>query len=214
VLRVAGAASSLSAIVIDGAGERTVFSHRPGGLADARVTDPDAVLDGIDAVLVDNRFPEMVLPLMQAARARGLPVVLDGDRPTRETAALIALATHAVFAEDGLSATTGTGDVAEGLAQAAGMTAGLVAVTLGGRGVVWRDGDALHRLPAFAVEVVDTLGAGDVFHGAFALAVAEGQGVADATRFASAAAALKCTGFGGRLATPTRAAVEALLVRG
>ena len=66
-------------------------------------------------------------------------------------------------------------------------------------------------MPATAVEVVDTLGAGDVWHGAFTLALAEGRPEVDAVRFANVAAALKCTGFGGRAATPNRVDVEAML---
>jgi sulfofructose kinase len=65
--------------------------------------------------------------------------------------------------------------------------------------------------PAFPVTVVDTLGAGDVWHGALALALGEGQGARAAIRFASAVAALKCTRFGGRTGTPTRAEAEAFL---
>ena len=59
--------------------------------------------------------------------------------------------------------------------------------------------------------VVDTLAAGDVFHGAFALALLEGRGIEGAARFACAAASLKCTRFGGRLGCPSRAEVDALL---
>ena len=68
------------------------------------------------------------------------------------------------------------------------------------------------HLPAFAVEVVDTVGAGDVFHGALALAIAEGQESTAAVRFASAAGALKCTRPGGRAGTPSRDEVEQLLM--
>jgi sulfofructose kinase len=64
-------------------------------------------------------------------------------------------------------------------------------------------------VPAPAVDVVDTLAAGDVFHGAFALAILEGLPIAAAARFACTAAALKCTRFGGRLGCPTRAEVDA-----
>ena len=74
--------------------------------------------------------------------------------------------------------------------------------------------DACRRCRRFPVHTVDTLGAGDVFHGAFALAIAEGMGITDAMRFASAAAALKCTRHGGAFAAPDRAEVEALLSRG
>jgi sulfofructose kinase len=66
-------------------------------------------------------------------------------------------------------------------------------------------------MPAFAVEAVDTLGAGDTFHGAFALALAEGRDIQAAMRFAAAAAAIKCTRFGGIEGAPLRGEVEAFL---
>jgi len=65
----------------------------------------------------------------------------------------------------------------------------------------------------FAVEAIDTLGAGDVFHGAFTLALAEGRDVVAALRFAAAAAGLKCTRLGGSMAAPHRTEVDALLAR-
>ena len=62
--------------------------------------------------------------------------------------------------------------------------------------------------------MVDTLGAGDVFHGSFALALDEGRSVDDALWFANAAAALKCTRAGGRAGIPTRAEVDGFLASG
>jgi sugar/nucleoside kinase (ribokinase family) len=61
------------------------------------------------------------------------------------------------------------------------------------------------------VNVVDTLGAGDVFHGAYVLALVEGASAREAARFACAAASIKCETFGGRLGAPTRAQVYARL---
>jgi sulfofructose kinase len=69
----------------------------------------------------------------------------------------------------------------------------------------------LQRVPAFAVTAVDTLGAGDVWHGAFALALAEGDSELAAVRAASAAAAIKVTRHGGRAGAPTRAERDELL---
>ena len=85
-------------------------------------------------------------------------------------------------------------------------------MTRGAKGTIWLDeqGEAA-EMPAFPVHTVDTLGAGDIFHGAFTLAIAEGQSLPKAMRFASAAAALKCTRYGGALCRPQRAEVEALL---
>ncbi len=70
------------------------------------------------------------------------------------------------------------------------------------------------RIGAFDVPVVDTTGAGDTFCGALVLALAEGQGEADALRFASAAAALAVTKPGAQPSLPRREAVEALLAKG
>jgi sulfofructose kinase len=84
-------------------------------------------------------------------------------------------------------------------------------VTLGGDGVVWLEGATSRHLPAFEVRSVDTLGAGDVFHGALAVALAERRPWAEALRFASAAAALKCSRPSGRGSFPTRREVERLL---
>ena len=69
----------------------------------------------------------------------------------------------------------------------------------------------IERSAAPRVEVVYTLAAGDVFHGAFALALLEGKCIADAARFACVAASLKCTKFGGRLGCPTRAEVDQMV---
>ncbi|HHY49623.1 MAG TPA: sugar kinase, partial [Alphaproteobacteria bacterium] len=74
-----------------------------------------------------------------------------------------------------------------------------------------RPAGAVRHVPALPVEAVDTLAAGDVFHGAFAVGLLEGWPPARIIRFASAAAAIKCTRFGGRLGAPTRAEVEARL---
>jgi sulfofructose kinase len=66
----------------------------------------------------------------------------------------------------------------------------------------------MRRVPAPRIEAIDTLAAGDVFHGALALRLAEGAGIEEAARFACIAASLKCTRFGGRLGCPSRVEVE------
>ena len=86
-----------------------------------------------------------------------------------------------------------------------------VAVTAGGDGVLWLDNHMLCHQPAYPVDAVDTLGAGDVFHGGFALALAEGRTAAQACRFAAAAAAVKCGRHGTRAGYPTRADIETLI---
>jgi sulfofructose kinase len=84
-------------------------------------------------------------------------------------------------------------------------------VTVGESGVLFLEEGRVAAVPAFAVDAVDTLAAGDAWHGAFALALAEGRDERAAIRFASAAAAIKCTRFGGRAGLPSRAEVDAFL---
>ena len=87
----------------------------------------------------------------------------------------------------------------------------VVGVTMGERGSQFLLDGVIHHVPAIPVLAQDTNGAGDVFHGAYTLALAEGQGVLDAARFASAAAALKCRNGTGWAASPDRAAVHQLM---
>ena len=212
VRRVAGGRSSLSAVMVDGTGERMIVNYTDADLdADASWLPLDRLSDA-DAVLVHHRWPAGARAVMERARALGVPSVIDADVvPEREAEELVTLASHAAFSQGALRDLTGTGDIAAGLRAAQARTRGWVGVTAGGEGCTWLDDGALRHQPAFAVEVVDTLGAGDVFHGALAVALGEGREAAQAVRFASAAAALKCTRFGGRAGIPERAEVDRFL---
>jgi sulfofructose kinase len=212
VAHVDGGSVSVSGIFIDRAGEKMVATRRGEKLVDARPSHPAALVADVGAVMADNRFPEFVLPICAAAMARGIPVIVDGDRAAQCDDPLFATATHVVFSAEALRATTGCADLATALRSAAQVIRGFLAVTNGPEAVLWMDGGAARAMPVFAVDVIDTLGAGDTFHGAFALALAEGCDEMAAMRFAAAAAAVKCTHFGGISGTPVRADVEAFLV--
>jgi sugar/nucleoside kinase (ribokinase family) len=127
-------------------------------------------------LLVDNRFPNYVLPICRAAAARGIPVVLDVDKATTTGDPLFATASHLIFSSEALMATTGGADLASALLAVAPTIRGFLAVTDGPGDVLWIEHGAVRRLPVFRVEAIDTLGAGDAFHGGFALALAEGRG--------------------------------------
>ena len=212
VTRVGGAVSSISAIFIDASGERLIVNHRDSKLTQARAANPDALVRDIGVVLIDNRFPKFVLPIAQAARRRGLAVVLDADEPTRRTNALLSACSHVIFSAEGLRAIGECDELLEALKRVAARTDAFLAVTDGAHDMLWLETDRVRRLPAFRIHAVDTLAAGDVFHGAFALALGEGSDLANAMRFAAAAAALKCARFGGISGAPSRAEVEDFLI--
>lgn len=203
---VEGRRSPVSAIMIDQAGERMIVSYSDPDMPALPDWLPRSLPHGVGAVLVDTRWEEAGLGLFRLARAAGIPGVLDGDRMPRLPENLTA-PSHIAFSEQGLRELTGRDDPAEGL-KGLGQRDNWLAVTCGAGGVFVMSRGELAHVPAYEVDVVDTLGAGDVWHGAFALALAEGQDELQAVRFANAAAAIKCTRFGGRKGAPKRAEVE------
>lgn len=211
VRRVADRESPLSAVFVDAAGERWIVNHVSDDLFERAEPPTDAEFDGADAVLADMRWPSAAVAAFDAARGRGVPAVLDCDHDPTLYTEVLAGATHAVFSLPTLVEFVGRSDPSAALEAARDVTGGMPIATDGGRGVYWLEDGACHHLPAFEVQVVDTLGAGDVFHGAFALALAESRPVPEALEVAGAAAAVKCTRFGGRSGIPTRAEVDQLL---
>jgi sulfofructose kinase len=214
VRRLQSAASPVSTITVEADGERTIVNYTDPRLLESgyRVTEDD--LAGADAVLGDLLWPTGALSAIEAARCLRIPAVLDFDhvRPGPIDAALTT-PTHIVFSAPALAEASGEGDPASALRSVSARTDAWLAVTLGNAGVVWLDDDggAVRTCPAFDVDVADTLGAGDVFHGAFALALAEDRPIDEVVRRASAAAALKCTRFGGRAGIPTAEEVDEFL---
>ena len=214
VAELAGAQSAWSAVAVDPVGERLILNFPGTGLQVEPYWLGAAALAGCGCVLVDMGWPAGAARALALAAAQDIPSVLDADLgPLPEAAALIGQAGHTVFSDAGLRHHAGAGGKAGLLALRRRLPHGVLGVTSGPGGYHWLDGDTLHHLPAPAVPVVDTLGAGDVFHGAYALALAEGAAVPAAARFAVAAASAKCTRPGGRAGVPSRPEVEALLAQ-
>jgi sugar/nucleoside kinase (ribokinase family) len=207
-----GLMTPISAIMIDPTGERTIVTFRDPELWKVKLPDTDELLGDCQAILTESRCAEFCTDLCAEARRRGIPVIVDADRAMSLREGLLTASSHLVFSSEPLQETADTTDDGEALKRVARLTPSFLAGTRGPRGTIWlNDQGELEETPAFPVHTVDTLGAGDVFHGAFALAITEGQDLRQALRFASAAAALKCTRFGGAFASPQRAEVEELL---
>ncbi len=211
---VARSYTSVSSVVVDARGERQIFNHRGDALEKAHTLDVHQ-LSGARAVLVDPRWCEGALLALQWAKAHRVLSVLDADvAPQVDLRQLVPASQWAVFSEPGLACyAPGAASPAEALAGALAAGAQVAMVTLGERGVLWTRGQGLHTMPGFQVKAVDTTGAGDVFHAALALALSESRDETSAIRFASAAAALKCTQRFGVLGTPPRHQVEEYLLQ-
>lgn len=211
-----GRQSSLSAVYVDARGERMIVNHSDPAMPSDPAWLDDISLAGVKAVLADTRWPEGAQRILRRARDAGIPAVLDADVPVPTSRGFLESASHVAFSLPGLRDYAGGGcdDLASTLStlqRVANECDRWCCVTLGADGVAYSRGGVPERVPALSVTVVDTLGAGDVWHGAFALALAEGDGELDAVRLASAAAAVKVTRAGGRAGAPSRAERDRLL---
>jgi sulfofructose kinase len=215
VVVVPRTANQFAFIIVDaGSGERTILWHRPPQIATAppEVT-PERVAVG-RALLVDGHDAPAAVRAAAIARERGIPVVLDAETVKDGTAELVA-ATDVVVASSRFPALfTGRAGRREALhaLKEAGPT--VVAMTLGKDGALalGEDGSEIHS-PAYAVNVVDTTGSGDVFHGAFLVGLVSGWTVERTLDFSNAAAAIKCASVGGRGGARSRDEVFDLMKR-
>lgn len=211
VKRFEGKRSSFSSVLIDAQGERQIVNFRDETLSFEAGWLEDAMPASFDAALVDTRWPEGAAAVLKAARRLSRPGVVDAEVPVAEAAEALTLASHIAFSAQGLREYTGLDDLQAGLRLAQSRAGAWVCYTDGANGVTFIDGNAMRHVPAFAIKAVNTLGAGDVWHGAFALALGEGRREEDAVVFANAVAAIKCTKFAGRAGIPNRAETEAFM---
>lgn len=210
-LCVEGGESPFSFIHVDASsGERTIFHRSGAGLNSyAPMLDLAGVADS-DVLVVDDIYPDLALTAAVMARERSIPVVADvipGSANSELIGHVDVLIAPRHFARE-----IGCDDDLDAALDAIHKLGPSTAViTLGSDGWVYSDPDGRGRGEAFRVEVVDTTGAGDSFHGAFAYGLAVGWDTRRCCDFASAVAAIKCTKLGGRTGLPSlREAMEFL----
>jgi sulfofructose kinase len=208
-----GARSSTSAIIVDDQGERLIVGQRDAGMPSGTSWLPLERVKGADAVLGDVRWLEGVRAVFGSARKEGIPTILDADLGAREAlAGILELTDYAIFSAPALREFAPGGTDADRLGYVHSLGPRHAGVTLGREGYLWREGSSNGHVPAFGVSVTDTTGAGDAFHGAFALMAAEGRQTTDCARMATAVAALKCTRLGSRAGLPTRPELDAFIM--
>jgi sulfofructose kinase len=214
-LIIRDAQNQFAVILVDETnGDRIVLWDR-----DERLTmrDRDIPADAIAAarmVHVDDVDQAAAIRAAEIAREHGVPVTSDIDRITVRTQELIDAVTVPIFAEHVPTRVTGLREQEEALNALRQSHHQVLCVTLGERGAMAIDGDGVHHAPAFAVEAVDTTGAGDVFRAGFLFALLRGWPTEDTLRFANAAAAVSCTRLGALGGIPSLDEVEELVASG
>ncbi|MBB4663117.1 ribokinase [Conexibacter arvalis] len=212
---VDGEPSGIAIVAVDATGDNGILvaPGASGGLAPADVAAAEPALRGADVVLLQLEVPlETVSAAVDAARAAGVPVVLNAApaRPLPD-ALLAALDVLVVNEREALAlAGEGAADAESAAAALLARGAGAVVVTLGADGALVLDAAGRTAIPAHRVEVVDTTGAGDAFVAAIAAGVGAGRDVRDSALLASAAAALAVQRPGAQSA-PTLAEAQAFL---
>ncbi len=201
VARHPSGASPFSFIHVDEkTGERTIFHRRATGM-EWRGTNRD-IIARAQVVLVDDYYPCLVRDVTKAARDCGVPTVAD-TTPTETNADWIRSVDVMISPRHYLRAGGFGDDVDRALDAIHAMGPATAVITLGADGWAASDAAGRTRGTAFPVTVVDTVGAGDVFHGAYAFGLAKGWTTPQCAEFASAVAAIKCTRVGGRTGIPT-----------
>ena len=208
-----GRESHISLILVNEAtGERSIMTRAPTGqpVALAEISR-DAVI-GAKVLFIDSQT-ELTLRAAQWAREAGMRVVLDPAAPYADMQAILSLTDVPIVPLPWAKAwMPGASPAAvAGALHKAG--AYIAVVTLGERGSVICHAGGTAHIPAFPVDVVDTTGAGDAYHGAFLAALLEDWSPGRMARFASAVGSLNCRALGGRAALPSRAEVDALLAQ-
>lgn len=212
VQAVPGGTTPVSAVLVAPSGERFIFPYRDTRLERAGEGRTVDGLTAFDGVLVDARYPHLSERVLTEAARLGIPSV--GDFADASHWHLAGRVSHLIASEEcalGVCADIWNADAPEpALARLRQFEGQAVGVTLGAEGFVYDAGSGTRRIPAPAVAVLDTTGAGDVFHGAYTYARARGLDAHGCARFAAATAALSCQGV-GREAIPTLDEVQGFL---
>lgn len=214
VVRWTGARPFHSFVIIDrGTGQRTIL-YSSDGVTGLQPKDlPDEIVAKCRVLFVDHTVGEAGLQATRFARAHGIPIVADIELETAPAVEeLMRKVDHLIVGfrlAARLTGETNPDCMLRGLLSA---ERACCVVTAGERGCWYLErGGEVRHVPAYPVQVVDTTGCGDVFHGAYAACLAEGQSIDMAIQVATATAGLKATQLGGRAGIPHRPAVDRFL---
>jgi sulfofructose kinase len=208
-----GAVSQTAFIAIEKrSGKRTIFWRRPSGTPLDPYELPNGFLLSADFLLLDGLMKDVSIRSASIANAMNLPVMLDAGGIRDGMIEIARLCDYVVASEEfakELARKTGNSEGAEGFRAAVReLGTGIITITLGKRGSITFAGDQTIAVPVYDVEVLDTTGAGDVFHGGYIYGLLQNWDIKTTVRFASAMAAMKCMKIGGRAGIPDLARVR------
>jgi sugar/nucleoside kinase (ribokinase family) len=186
----------ISSITVNRAGERNVVSANATRVNALSARVDEAALEQASIVLVDGHYMQACLAWSRAARARGIQVVLDGGSWKGDSEELLRSIDTAICSADFMPPGCTTGDDALNHLQGCGVRN--IAITNGAEPICFLSGGTTGTLPVPDVQLVDTMGAGDILHGAFCYYASTGLGFFEALRTAASVASASCRFHGTR----------------
>jgi sugar/nucleoside kinase (ribokinase family) len=215
LVQVAGAASPRSLILVDGTGERTVLCRKDERLILQPEELESAWIEDARVLHVDGYDTAAATRAAGWARAAGVAVTADLDEIYPGVEALIEKIDYLIVSRDFPCRLMAEDDLPTALRKMRDRYGcRLTAATLGPDGVLAWDGERFHFGAAYRVPVVDTTGAGDIFHAGFIYGLLQGWAMQRQLDFSCAAAAMNCTADGARGGIATVEAIEALMRSG
>lgn len=200
-------ATGTALIIVDKRGNNAIVVS-PGAnntIQASRLTDPELGLNAFQVALLQLEIPlDEVFQAIRILKKAGVTVVLNPSPAYKLPQEILALVDHLILNESELEFFTETADLEKSLQKIAGWGVNNIVLTLGEQGaLLYRNGNS-QIFPSYAVQVVDTTGAGDTFTGSYATLLAEGHSLETCVQFANAAAALSITQMGAQSAIPMR----------
>ena len=169
------------------------------------------ILDGAKVLHMDGHNPKGALAAAKRAKELGVLVNFDAGTVREGVAELLPYADILITSEAFARSWTGENDLERALVKLSDYKPRVLGCTMGENGSMVYDGGKFIKCPAFKIDPVDTTGAGDVFHTAFAVRYLETQDLYECQRFGAAVSAIKCGKLGGRAGIPSRAQVDEFL---
>ncbi|MGQ9454560.1 MAG: carbohydrate kinase family protein [Armatimonadota bacterium] len=207
LIRVKGAKSYFSIVHVDAeTAERTIYGRREENIDCSTELIPLDILSGADVLVLDPHWIDGARTVAQKARELGIPIVLDSNLKPQlidQIIEIVKMTDYPIISRNAAFRFADTNECSVAAHKIRALGPKTVIITCGSDGTYFSEEHKDGVVPAFPVETVDTTGAGDVFHGAFAFALTQKWSLKQAIIFASAVAAIKCTHIGGRSGIPT-----------
>lgn len=211
LVRVQDGKSVFSWVLVDSeTAERTIYC-RKDYLPNKSIDDIDfSLIDKADVLMFDDHFSNEARKVAEYAKNKGIFTVCD-IRLREENYDILALSDYAIISDKNVLSLSADNDYFSALSKMLELGCSNAVITAGENGCYYSDGNKKGHIKAFEIDAIDTTGAGDAFHGAFAFCIAKKMNLNESLVYSSAVSAINCLSLGGRSGLPNPEEVASFL---